>query len=122
MSMSAIKARSRAAIHARAAEPCVHVRGAVETPSVEQSAEGLSLSVRFKSKMNISGGDNDAVSILESIESLIFNADQLEALALDLARGDEIVIEGYGITFVLDQPLEGDGPLNVYWTVVRDGA
>ena len=117
--MSTIKSAARSAIHARGAEPCTHESDGVVSPSAEQSAEGLSLSVRFKSKLRTASGDNDGVSILENVESLIFLQSQLDALAITLEYGDLIAIPGYEITFQLDQEMDSDGPLQVYWTVVR---
>lgn len=119
MSMSAIKAAARAAIHGRLAEPCSLSRGAEVIPTAEQSAAGLILSVRFKMKLKLASADTDGVSILENIESVIFSQTQLDDLGLTLEHGDEIEIPGYGLTFSLDQEMDGDGPHNVYWTVVR---
>lgn len=120
MSMSAIKAAARAVIHDRGAEPCTHQdRDGVLSPSAEQSAEGLSLSVRFKSKLKAASAADDGLSILENIESLIFLQPQLDALAIELEHGDLIAVPGYGLTFELDQEMDPDGPLQVYWTVVR---
>lgn len=119
MSMSAIKSAARAAIHANGSEPCTHERDGVVSPSAEQSAEGLSLSVRFKSKLKTASAESDGVAILENVESLIFIQSQLDALAITLEHGDLIAIPGYGIVFELDQEMDPDGPLQVYWTVVR---
>lgn len=120
MSMADIKAAARAAIHERAAEPCIHTRGADIVPTAEQLAAGLILSVRFKMKMKLASAESDGVSILENIESVIFRQTQLDDLGLSLNHNDEIAIPGYGITFILDQEMDGDGPQNVYWTVVRE--
>lgn len=121
MSMSDLKRRVRGTIHDRAAEPCVyHDHDETLIPSAEQLAEGLSLSVRFKMKLRTTSPIDDGASILEHIESLIFNQDQLDALALRLEYGALIEIPGYEIIFRLDQEMDGDGPLNRYWTVTRD--
>jgi hypothetical protein len=120
MGMAEIKRSARTAIHNRAAEPCFYSdRATPLTPSAEQSAEGLSLSVRFKSKLKAASAEADGVSILENIESLIFNRDQLAALALELEHGGIVQLPGYELSFELDQEMDADGPLNVYWTVVR---
>jgi len=119
MSMSDLKKQARGSIHALAAEPCIYQDRDNTIPSAEQSAEGLSLSVRFKSKLRVASAESDGLSILENTESLIFNRDQLTALALELEHGALISIPGYGIAFQLDQEMDPDGPLNVYWTVVR---
>lgn len=120
MSMSAIKAAARAALHEKAAEPCTHTRGAVVTPDAAQTAAGLELSVRFKSKMKLASAESDGVSILENIESLIFRQEQLDDLGITLDHSDIITIPGYSLVFVLDQEMDTDGPQNVYWTVVRE--
>lgn len=120
MSMSEVKRDARAALHAEMAEPCTYEdRGTPLTPTVEQSAVGLSLSVRFKSKLKTASAEADGVSILEGIESLIFNSDQLAALELEPVQGAIVRVPGYGLAFELDQRMDDDGPLNVYWTVVR---
>jgi hypothetical protein len=120
MSMSAIKANAREKLHAALAEPCTYRdRATPLTPSVEQSAGGLALTVRFGTKAKVTSPESDGLSIMENIEKLIFNQPQLTALGLELDSGGEVDIPGYGITLQLDQPLDPDGPVNVYWTVVR---
>lgn len=121
MSMAEIKTDARNALHAEMAEPCSYSdRGTPATPSAEQLAEGLFLSARFASKTKIASAESDAVSIMENIERLIFNQPQLDALGLELDHGGLVEFPGYGITFELDQRIDPDGPVNVYWTVVRD--
>ena len=120
MSMSDLKRGVRTAIHDRAAEPCIyHDRDLGPIPSAEQSAEGLTLSARFKSKLRTASAEDDGLSILENVESLIFNQDQLTALAVELEHGTLVEFPGYGIAFRLDQRMDDDGPLNRYWTVTR---
>jgi hypothetical protein len=120
MSMSEIKREARLALHAEMAEPCTYEdRGTPVTPSAEQSAGGLSLSVRYKSKLKAASAEADGVSILENIESVIFSSEQLAALELEPMNGAIIRLPGYGLAFELDQQMDGDGPINIYWTVVR---
>jgi len=120
MTMGQIKLDARNALHAEMSEPCIYTdRATPVTPSAEQLAEGLSLSVRFKTKLKLASAESDAVSILEGVESLIFNQPQLDALNLELEHNGVIEIPGYGITFILDQQMDPDGPVNVYWTVTR---
>lgn len=120
MSMSDVKRKNRTALHARLAEPCLyHDRDLGMIPSAEQSAGGLVLSARFKSKLRTVSPEDDGLSILENVESLIFNSDQLAALALELESGTVVEFPGYEISFRLDQEMDRDGPLNRYWTVTR---
>lgn len=120
MSMSDLKKQARASLHGALAEPCIyHDRDEGPIPSVEQSAEGLILSARFKTKLKTASAEDDGVSILENVESLIFNSDQLAALAITLEFGTVVEFPGYGISFRLDMQLDPDGPTNVYWTVTR---
>lgn len=120
MSMSQIKKDARTALHARLAEPCIYTdRDAPAIPTVEQSAVGLTLSARFKSKMQIGHAESDAMAILENVESLIFFQPQLDALALVLESGAVVEFPGYEISFRLDQEMDADGPYNRYWTVTR---
>ncbi len=120
MSMSDLKRAARSAIHGRAAEPCIYYdRAHGPIPTAEQSAVGLTLSARFKSKLRTASAEDDGLSILENVESLIFNKTQLAALALELEHGTVVEFPGYEISFRLDQEMDADGPLNVYWTVTR---
>lgn len=118
--MSDLKREARAAVHEALAEPCIyHDRDLGAIPSAEQTAEGLSLSARFKSKLRTASAEDDGVSILENVESLIFQKTQLAALAIELEHGTLVEFPGYEISFRLDQEMDADGPLNVYWTVTR---
>ncbi len=120
MAMSDLKRASRTALHARLAEPCVyHDRDLGAIPTAEQTAVGLVLSARFKSKLRMASAESDGLTIMENVESLIFNEDQLTALALELEHGTVVEFPGYGVSFQLDQEMDRDGPLNVYWTVTR---
>lgn len=119
MSMSAIKTAARTALHAAMAEPAVYNDGDALYPSAEQLAEGLILTVRFSTKSKLLSPESDGLSIMENVEKLIFQSTQLDALGIELEQGAVISIPGYGIDLVLDQPLDGDGPLNIYWTVTR---
>ena len=122
MSFSAIKREARSALHSVLAEPCTcDMPDGTSYPSAEQSAGGLRLTARFASKLKthapLDGGDG--LAVLEPIERLVFQTPQLEALGLTLVQGAVIHMVGYGLSFVLDQPLDPDGPLNEYWTVTR---
>lgn len=120
MGMSEIKRDARTALHAEMSEPCTYAdRGTPLTPSAEQSAEGLLLSARYKTKLKAASAEADGVSILEGIESLIFSDEQLTALGIELDHGGIVTFPGYGLSFELDQQMDSDGPINVYWTVVR---
>lgn len=119
--LSDVKRQARTALHAEMGEPCRYITSVQPpVPSAEQLAEGLVLSVRFQSKLRTANAEPDGLAILENVESLIFNSDQLAALEIELESGALIDIPGYGIVFRLDQQMDPDGPLNVYWTVVRE--
>lgn len=121
MSIAAEKVRARLAIHARMAEPCFYSdAGTPTTPSAEQLADGLTLTVRFATKTKMFSPEGDGLSIMENVERLIFIQPQLDALGITLDHAGVVEIPGFGITLQLDQPLDPDGPLQVYWTVVRD--
>lgn len=120
MRMSEIKAQARSAIHAEAAEPCVYRdRTGQSYPSAEQSAGGLVLSARFKTKLRAASMDSDSMSILENVESVILNSPQWVALGIEPQHGATLDFPGYGFTLRLDQEMDPDGPLNRYWTVTR---
>lgn len=120
MGLSAIKTEARLALHARMGEPCTYTDGTDPVvPSVEQVAAGLGLNARFQTKAKVSLGNSDGLTVMEPIEKLIFNATELATLGLELEQGAELFFPGYGITLILDSPLDPDGPENVYWTVIR---
>ncbi len=119
MGLSAIKNDARLALHARMGEPCTYSFGLDTFPTIEQIAAGLELTARFHTKAKLHMSDSDGPTIMEPIEKLVFNGAQLEALELTLEHSAEIHFPGYDVTVILDQPLDGDGPQNVYWTVVR---
>lgn len=120
MGLSAIKTDTRLALHERMGEPCTYTDGAEPTvPTVEQQAAGLVLKARFQTKAKVSLGDSDGLTVMEPIEKLIFNETELATLGLVLEQGAEIHFPGYGLSVILDSPLDPDGPENVYWTVTR---
>lgn len=88
-------------------------------PSPAQIDAGLSLKVRWHNRMRISGErSSDDVAILEGVNRLIFNSGNLAELGLTLERNAKVEIAGYDKLFRLDYAEEGDGPLNVYWSVI----
>lgn len=102
------------------AEPASYSLDGDTTPTPEQTAAGLSLTVRWHTKMRIVGERDSAdTGILEGVNRLIFNTDELAALDLDLARGGEIYIPGYDKRLRLDHHEDSDGPLNDYWGVIE---
>jgi hypothetical protein len=119
MGLSAIKNDARLAIHGRMGEPCTYSLGDESFPTVEQIAAGLELTARFHTKAKLHMSDGDGPTLMEPIEKLVFNITQLEALGLVLEHNAEIHFPGYDVTVILDQPLDGDGPQNAYWTVTR---
>lgn len=120
MGLSAIKQQARLGIHDRMAEPCSYSDGVEPTaPTVEQQAAGLALTARFHSRSKVNMGDHDGLVVMEPIEKLVFNQEQLTALALVPERGATVNFPGYGLTVTLDQELDPDGPVNRYWTVTR---
>ena len=120
MGLSAIKSAARLGIHGRMSEPCVYSNGSdPSVPTLEHQAAGLTLAARFHTKKKVNLGDSDGLTVMEPIESLIFNQTELDALGLELEHGATVTFPGYGLAAILDQPLDGDGPENVYWTTVR---
>lgn len=119
MGLSAIKKTARLAIQGRMGEPCSYSDGDASVPTLEQQAEGLKLTARFHSKTKVNLGDNDGLTVMEPIEKLVFNETELVALGLTLAHGGIINFPGYGLSVILDQQLDPDGPENQYWTVTR---
>jgi hypothetical protein len=119
MSLVEIKARTRRALHAQMGVPVtVFDLDEIAYPSAAQVAEGLTLAARFSTRARVISPDNDAMSIMENIEKLIFNSEELAALGLELEQAQRVMTP-YGFDVRLDQQLDPDGPLNVYWTVTR---
>lgn len=120
MGLSAIKTAARLAIQGRMGEPCTYSDGGAPTiPTLEHQALGLGLTARFHTKAKMQAGDYDGLTLMEPIEKVVFNQTELDALGLVLEQGAEVTWPAYGITVVLDSPLDPDGPENVYWTVTR---
>lgn len=120
MGLSAIKKEARLAIHGRMGEPCTYSDGENPTvPTLDHQAAGLTLSARFHTKAKVNLGDSDGLTVMEPIEKLIFNRTELIALGLTPEGGAHVHFPGYGLTVILDQELDNDGPENEYWTVTR---
>jgi hypothetical protein len=122
MSLSEIKAQARQALHGAMAEPASYTSpgvGGVTYPTAEQEEAGLSLTVRWHTKMRIQGErDSSDVGILEGVNRLVFNTDELTALGIELERLGVVAIPGYDKSFRLDYHEDSDGPLNDYWSVI----
>lgn len=120
MGLSAIKQDARLAIHKTMGEPCSYTdNGDPAVPTAEQIAAGMTLTARFHTKSKVNLGDSDGLTVMEPIEKLVFNQTELDLLGLVLENGAEIHFPGYGLSVILDQELDPDGPENVYWTVTR---
>ena len=118
--LSEIKSQARQALHSAMAEPATYSDGITEYPTAEQTAAGLSLTVRWHTKQKIVGERiNNDVAILEGINRLVFSSEELVALGLTLQRGGIVTIPGYFKSFQLDMEEDSDGPINVYWSVVE---
>jgi hypothetical protein len=88
-------------------------------PPNGDAGDAVPVKVRWHNRMQISGErSSDDVAILEGINRLIFNSDNLAELGLTLEQLGTVEIVGYNKTFRLDYAEEGDGPLNVYWSVI----
>lgn len=121
MPFSDVKRRARTAVHKTFGEPCTYTApGGVVSPSEEQAAAGLTLTVRFATKLKEFTPETDAITIIEGVERVIFNQDQLDALELEPVNAAVLDIPGLELSLVLDQPMDPDGPLNRYWTVTRE--
>lgn len=120
MSLSELKAQARQALHGAMAEPALYSFEGVDYPTAEQTLAGLSLTVRWHTKMKIVGErDSSDVGLLEGVNRLVFNADELLALGLTLERLGVVTIPGYDKQLRLDHREDSDGPLNVYWSVIE---
>lgn len=66
------------------------------------------------------GGINDYVAVLESVDTLVFNAEELSGLGITLSRKGVIKLLDYGnYEMVLDTQDPPDGPLKIVWAVDR---
>lgn len=120
MSISDIKRKARTQLHLKFGEPCTYTSpDGVVFPSVEQTAAGLSLSVRFGTKLKTFEPEAEAVTIIENVERVIFSQDELDALELEPENAGQLDISGLELVLDLDQQMQPDGPLNRYWTITR---
>lgn len=120
--ISEYKTLAREALHGALSEPASYTApGAAEAvPTAEQLEAGLSLSIRWHNKLKIVGErSQDDVGVIEGINRLVFNSEQLDALGLVLAQRGVVEAPGLNKRWRLDYPEEGDGPLNVYWSVIE---
>lgn len=118
-----IKAASRSAIHDHAAVDAVYQ---------DKYTDPANITVRWHTKLQRSGaleGGYD-VEIIEGINRLVFNETNL-AEATSVADGSpqpvtlrkrgSVTIPEWGVTFSLDTLEDPDGPLSIYWSVVKEG-
>lgn len=121
MPFSDVKRRARSVVHKTFGEPCTYTApGGAVSPSEEQAAAGLALTVRFATKLKQFTPETDAITIIEGVERVVFNQDQLDALELVPVSAARLDIPGLELALVLDQEMDPDGPLNRYWTVTRE--
>jgi len=118
--LAGVKSKARRAIHRIHGWPCQYTApdGAV-FPSTEQLSAGLTLTVRFGTKLRQFSPETDAVTIIEGVERVTFLQDQLDALAMSPQGAGRLSIPDLGFDLFLDQPMDPDGPLQTYWTVTR---
>lgn len=99
-------------------------------------ADEVEITARWHTKLTMAGKAEDGfdVSIVEGINRLVFQSPELTSegraerslpelptglAALVLRRGGLVRVPSLEATFELDHEEETDGPLNVYWGVVR---
>lgn len=98
----------------------------------QDGAVAVELYVRWHNKLARPVGDLENggyAEILAGVDRLVFNADNLAAPIqsdgttagpVTLARLGTVEFRQYDMTFSLEHTEPSDGPLNVYWTVVRE--
>lgn len=109
-----IKAASRQALHESLAADAFYTHNAhTDVP----------ITVRWHNKLARAGaleGGFD-VEIIQGIDRLVFNEPELVLKNITLQRGAVVRVPELGdATFRLDVEEERDGPINIYWTVVRE--
>jgi len=120
MGTAEYKTQAREALHAALANSASYTFGGNTFPTPEQLDAGLNLTARWHNKLKIIGErSQDDVGVIEGINRLVFTQPELDALGLTLARNALVAVAGLGKTFRLDYAEEGDGPLNVYWSVIE---
>jgi hypothetical protein len=122
-SLADVKAQARRDLHAQAAVPATYIDDTlIETvPTAVQTAAGSTLTVRWHSRLSRAGAREGGfdVEIVEGIERLVFSQDELDALGLTLRRKGVVTLTDYGMDFELDHEERPDGPVTVYWSVVK---
>ena len=98
----------------------------------EDGAQPVELRARWHNKKSVPVGDLDSqgfADILATVDKLVFNqsnlaapeqSDGMVAAAVTLKRLGTVEFAAYGVTFYLEGSEPGDGPENVYWSVVRE--
>jgi hypothetical protein len=115
--MAEIKAQAREALHEAMGVPATYLDDSLDDP--------VDLTVRWHHKLATAGAMEGGwdVQIIEGIDRLVFSQTELdEALdgdGLTLRQKGLVTITGYGATYELDFKEKGDGPQNVYWTVIK---
>lgn len=118
--IAGIKTQARQALHEAMSYPASYLAPGGDTyPTAEQTEAGLSLTVRWHTKLKITGErSQDDVGVIEGINRLVFNLPELEALDLTLARLGVVTVPDLGKSFRLDYHEEPDGPISDYWSVI----
>ncbi len=122
--LATTKRQARQALHGLAGVAVTYTPpGVSPTPVV--------LTARWHNKTARPVGDLDSggyAEIIAGIDRLVFNQANLDAplqpdgstaAAVRLKRTGQVRFDDYDITFSLDVLEPSDGPLNVYWSVVR---
>lgn len=118
MDLAAAKLRARKAVHDTMAVAVEWSDGVTTLP--EGGPDKTVLSARWGNRMVRSDAlGSEYAEIFEGVDRLIFQRPQLDALGIVLKRTQTVRFPDYNVTFELDQRQEGDGPLNLYWTVTR---
>jgi hypothetical protein len=116
-SLADAKTQARRDLHSAAAVPAVYTDDTLDGQSFD-------LTVRWHTKLSRNGASDQGfdATIIEGIERLVFSSDELACQELTLIRGGTVTITwptGEISKFELDNREPQDGPINVYWGVVK---
>ena len=100
----------------------VHDAFAVEASyRAPQASAAVVLFVRYHNKKIVGDQANDGYAVtLDTIDSLVFDRDELEAKGVRLQASDLVLLKDYdNALYRLDTMRPADGPVNVEWQVTR---
>lgn len=114
----------------------VHTHAAVSAFYSDDVVDSVEITTRWHTKLTLAGRAPDGfdASIIEGINRLVFQETELTSAGrverglpplpdgleqIELQQYGKVTVPDWGVSFELDSLEEPDGPLNIYWNVVK---